>query len=645
MNKTLPLFIGLLLSATLAIAQDHGPHSKKEKNTIPDLTPVDFLAVRPVIDGLLDDSLAQLPSREFHIEEKSSPENPDTSAHYRLAYGTDFFYLYIETDGDSFAFRDRSFQYGDGFNLLLALTENGQPRSDEFFVLAGGAVNKEALDWTRSIYWVYNVDTIFKSAGDSTKVEFRAHEGRLSFEVLLPWKDVYPYHPWISEGLGFNLRLNKAIGPDHERNQLTVLDDSIAKAGVDKAYIPLSFKAPRIDTAQSYAILERNNITHGQAARLVVATATPGKTDIMMETEVHSGTGHVIKSSRLNKLVNPGVSKRALDVPDSELLLTGNYQVHWSFGAGNKVDESQSFTVLDVFNNDEFSSQLDAVQNKLQPASFLTLQFLAGELEDELASLRSYDSGEEQAAKMASLLGILDSALQGQDELAMARGISRRAFRSNIDDTLQPYSVIVPPGYDASKKYPLVVYLHGSDSTEMDLQGFQFVVPDCCIGIGPFARGKTNFYLGDGPQKDINEAIDAVASSYSIDTDRILITGFSMGGWGSFLTYSINPDRFLGLASFSGVPYIPGYEESADFRKDAYLDLLGDAEVFISHGRQDNVGTIEVMDDFVSKLKSNGVNVEYVVDDKRGHSRPTEAEIERYRKWLLELVEPENDKK
>ena len=227
----------------------------------------------------------------------------------------------------------------------------------------------------------------------------------------------------------------------------------------------------------------------------------------------------------------------------------------------------------------------------------------------------------------------------------MARGISRMAFRSNIDDTLQPYSVIVPPGYDASKKYPLVVYLHGSDSTEMDLQGFQFVVPYCCIGIGPFARGKTNFYLGDGPQKDINEAIDAVASSYSIDTDRILITGFSMGGWGSFLTYSINPDRFLGLASFSGVPYIPGYEESADFRKDAYLDLLGDAEVFISHGRQDNVGTIEVMDDFVSKLRSNGVNVEYVVDDKRGHSRPTEAEIERYRKWLLELVEPENDKK
>ena len=67
--------------------------------------------------------------------------------------------------------------------------------------------------------------------------------------------------------------------------------------------------------------------------------------------------------------------------------------------------------------------------------------------------------------------------------------------------------------------------------------------------------------------------------------------------------------------------------------------------MFISHGRQDNVGTIEVMDDFVSKLRSNGVNVEYVVDDKRGHSRPTEAEIERYRKWLLELVEPENDKK
>ena len=32
----------------------------------------------------------------------------------------------------------------------------------------------------------------------------------------------------------------------------------------------------------------------------------------------------------------------------------------------------------------------------------------------------------------------------------------------------------------------------------------------------------------------------------------MVVTGFSMGGWGSFVTYRESPDRFLGLAAFSG---------------------------------------------------------------------------------------------
>jgi predicted esterase len=641
MNKTSSVFTVLVLFSTLILAQGRGPKNVAEELKIPELAPVDFLAFRPVIDGQLDDSLDKLPSRSFNVEEKSSPENPHTSANYRMAYGTDFFYLYIETDGDSFAFRDRSFQYGDGFNLLLALTEDEQPRSDEFFVLAGGAVNEEALDWSRSVYWVYNIDTLFKPAGDNTKVEYRAHQGRLYFEVLLPWKDVYPYHPWISEGLGFNLRLIKAIGPDHEFNQLTVLDDFIAKAGETKAYIPLTFNKPDVDSLQSYAVLERNNVTHGKAANIVVATVAPSKTDFEMDVELRSDKGNVIKSSYLNDSVKPGVSKRTFQLPDSELILPGSYEIHWSFGNG-KVDEILRFNILGAFDFGEFTSQIESARDILLPSSLQTLQFLGAELEDELSGLRSYDLGAQQVAKMTGLLGILNSALQGMDELATTRGLSRRAFRSKLDGTLQPYAVIVPQSYDASKKYPLVVYLHGSDSTEMDLRKFQFVVPECCIGVGPFARGKRNFYLGDEPQNDIYEAIDAVASSYSVDTNHILVTGFSMGGWGSFLTYSNNPDRFLGLASFSGVPYIPGYEQSPDFREDTYLDLLRDAEVFISHGRKDNVGTIEVMDDFVSKLRTKGVKVEYVVNDERGHSRPSESEIRRYRQWLLELISPNN---
>ncbi len=646
-----------------------------------ELAPVDFLEARPVIDGLLDPSLRSLPRREFNIEEKSSPTNSTTRASYRIAYGTEFFYLYLETEGDSFAFRDRAFQYGDGFNLLMALVEGAESRSDEFFVLAGGAVDRPELDWTRSIFWVHNVDTLFKKTSEATEVSFRAHEGRLSFEVYLPWKEVYPYHPWISEGLGFNLRLNKAIGSGQERNQLTVLDDSIAKAGQDKVFIPLSFAEPKVVLPQAYAILERNNVTLGDPVGLKMATVAPEDTELVTYVETISEGGDSLSLARLRSSVPAGVKRQTLLIPESESTPIGSYELrwerHWGFDTGvvtrgviragavtngataagdaNPGDATAGysnsrysnsnisrFSVLDRFDRKALASRLEDLRGLLQLASYETILFLIDELEGDLAAMRSYDEGAGQITAMASLARILDGASEGTDVLAEARGLSRKAFQSRVDDTLQPYSVFVPENYDPARKYPLVVYLHGSDSSEMDLAGVEFVASDCCIGVGPFARGRTNFYLGEGPQTDIQEAIDAVASSYSVDTDRIVVVGFSMGGWGSYLTYHTRPDRFLGLAAFSGIPFIPGMDDSEsvpDFRRDEFLGHLGGAQVFVSHGRQDNVGTIEVIDAFVEKLRSKGANVVYVVDDERGHSRPTQPEIERYQQWLLGLVD------
>jgi predicted esterase len=375
---------------------------------------------------------------------------------------------------------------------------------------------------------------------------------------------------------------------------------------------------------------------------------------MVVETSAESGAN--LSSTRLRSSVSAGVTRQTLLIPESESMPSGSYELGWWFGIGDSISGNSTsgvvnsnlsqFSVLDRFDRDVVAGRLEDIRAVLQPESYQTILFLTDELERDLAGMRSYDLGEDQMTAMANLAQILtgaslNGASEGTDTLAEARGLSRKAFRSLIDGTLQPYSVIVPESYDPARKYPLVVYLHGSDSSEMDLEGFEFVVPDCCIGVGPFARGRTNFYLGEEPQADIQEAIDAVASSYSVDTDRIVVVGFSMGGWGSYLTYHTRPDRFLGLAAFSGIPFIPGMDDPEsvpDFRRDEFLDHLGSAQVFISHGRQDNVGTIDVIDAFVEKLRSNGADVVYVVDDERGHSRPTQPEIERYQQWLLEVV-------
>lgn len=605
----------------------------------PALESVDFLESSPIIDGLLDESLKRLPLRRFPVEEKSSPANPSVEASFRIAYGSEFFYLYLETPGDSFTYRDRAFQYGDGFNLLLALTEEGDVRTDEFYVLAGGAVDRPELDWTRSIFWVYNVDTIFKKTSEATRVEFREHDGRLSFEVLLPWEEVYPYHPWISGGLGFNLRLNKAVG-ERERNQLSVLDDSISAAGEDKAFLPLSFERPHSASPHAYAVLARNNVTFGDDVQMTLGSFSSEVVSLPLDVELISETGTLLSSVHRNVALEPWVSKRTVSIPGGRSLPPGSYEANWSLGPPIAVSGSTGFSVVESFDRIAAERRISGVAAAVERASHETLLLLSGELEHTLSGLRSYDLASDVPVSMRSFWRLVSAAEEGRDLLAEERGLVRRGFRSKVDGTLQPYSVIVPTDYQPGREYPLVVFLHGSDSTEMDLAKFPFVVPADCIGVGPFARGKTNFYLGEEPQVDIEEAIEAVAAAYSVDRDRIVVAGFSMGGWGALLTYWSNPDSYLGLASFSGVPNVPGLEapEVPDFRREESLGRFKGADVFVSHGARDNVGSIATIDALVEGLRSAGSRVAYAVDSERGHSLPSSREIAEYHEWLEGVV-------
>ena len=84
--------------------------------------------------------------------------NPIT---YRVAYGTEFLYVYIEAEADHLTYRDRAFQNGDGFLLLLGKPQPNNGATDEFYELACGAVNTAERIWQKRIFWNYNVDKVF----------------------------------------------------------------------------------------------------------------------------------------------------------------------------------------------------------------------------------------------------------------------------------------------------------------------------------------------------------------------------------------------------------------------------------------------------------------------------------------------------
>lgn len=602
--------------------------------------PVTFLIEKPEIDGHLDSELSDLPVREFSRVAKSEPENPVVPCHYRLGYGTDFFYVYVEAEGDRLAFRDRAYQNGDGFAMVLCLpTPDDEPTGD-FYVLACSAVDSPRLEWTRHIFWYYNVKHIFLRTSDETRLEFADGGGKIGFELYLPWKDVRPYHPWISEGIGFNLMFTKAIGDD-EANWYRVIPGTVGGENMLRWYGHLAFEDPSMwKSTQTFVSTDRGNTQEGDPINAIAVTAAARPVTERIDAEVKPEQGGRSWKARSEYECDPGLTRHEFVMLPDEVP-PGDYVLEWKARmAGSEGD--LKVTVLPHFDLAAITATLEAARGRVPKGTFITLKFKIDRLEKLLQDLPFYEVASAELRTFEGVMDQLNRASLGEDPYASITGALRRAFRSEIDGTLQPYTVRIPEDYRPDRKYPLLVFLHGSASDETDMLGFPFLSPGGMIEIGPFGRGRSNAFATPEAQTDIAEAIDDAIANYPIDTGRIILTGFSMGGYGAYRTFYETPEKFKAVAVFSGGPelgraFAPG-EDPPSFLDAESLKPFGGTPVFIYHGELDlNVSfasTLEV----VEKLRAVGARVDFYSDPERGHERPPDEVIEEYHRWLRAIL-------
>jgi len=122
---------------------------------------------------------------------------------------------------------------------------------------------------------------------------------------------------------------------------------------------------------------------------------------------------------------------------------------------------------------------------------------------------------------------------------------------------LQPYSVYVPDRPMPKDGYGLVVNLHGASSNHNHFEGGGPVPPlttwkmlaeagHPSIMAMPNARGQSYFYHGLAAA-DVFEMWADVAAHYRLDPGRVIQTGSSMGGYGTYKLGSQFPDLYTGL--------------------------------------------------------------------------------------------------
>jgi predicted esterase len=600
---------------------------------------VNFLPAPPVIDGVLDAGLRALPARRFPVLDKDDPRNVAPAVTWRVAYGTDFLYLFIEVAADRAIVRDRGYQNGDGFHLVLARPRADGEASDEFYVLGFSAVSDPA-SFYRQMIWYYNVDLAFRPLDHGTRFEIRSFRGRTGYELLLPWAEVYPYHPWLSEGIGFNLCFVKAEAGGRRTFYALLHDPKIQSEQSPRRYVRLDFQHPALTRGIQSCLVMNRNATAGSIVAVRVATLAAAPGEERIRVRIRSGEGEV-----LDRQVYPLECPRGLAVHEIGLPTTalppGGYGVEWLTRTGPPRGEI-GLTVLPAIVPQELGRRLQAVGSRISAGSRTTLEFRRDELQSWLVRRKPYDTAAGERMEMNRFLGILARAEAGEDVLARQRGIFRRAFRSRQDGTLQPYSVYIPPDFDPERTYPLLVFLHGSGQDDREQLEWLEADPPELIAIAPFGRGISNFYLTREAQTDIQEAIEDARRNYPIDPGKTVLAGFSMGGYGVYRTFAETPSRFQALAVFSGRPNLgrhAGYEadDPVDFLQPEQLRRFRDMPMFIVHGRQDMNCPFADTERMVAGLKAAGARVEFHVDETEGHSSSTESRRE-FLAWCARVL-------
>lgn len=193
------------------------------------------------------------------------------------------------------------------------------------------------------------------------------------------------------------------------------------------------------------------------------------------------------------------------------------------------------------------------------------------------------------------------------------KGTVRREFRL-------PYLVYLPQGYgeQGGAKWPLVIFLHGAGERGTDLSAlgkhglvryvqegkdypFVMVAPQC-----------PEDWTWDRSLQELDLLLETILENYSVDTERIYLTGLSMGGFGTWHWAASRPDTFAALVPIcGGTMPLMGFPEK--------ISVLKHVPIWVFHGADDQVVSPSMSEQLVNVLQELGAPVRYTKYKGVGH--------------------------
>jgi predicted peptidase len=181
------------------------------------------------------------------------------------------------------------------------------------------------------------------------------------------------------------------------------------------------------------------------------------------------------------------------------------------------------------------------------------------------------------------------------------------------------YLIYLPKEYgeDKSKRWPLILFLHGAGERGSDLNKVKSLGPPKLV-----AEGKEMPFIIVSPQvperstwdPDAHDALlGGVVGQYAVDEDRVYLTGVSMGGAGTWRLASAHPEPFAALAPICG------------WGDPAMAWRIGSIPTRVFHGATDDIVLLHASQEMVDALKQVGNEARLTIYPDAGHDSWTET--------------------
>jgi predicted peptidase len=194
------------------------------------------------------------------------------------------------------------------------------------------------------------------------------------------------------------------------------------------------------------------------------------------------------------------------------------------------------------------------------------------------------------------------------------------------------YLLYLPEGYSKDeKRWPLILYLHGKSLRGNDLEMLKsyglaaslekdLAIP--FVVVSPQCPDDRYWMTED---ERLSQLVDHAVSTYSIDPERIYVTGHSMGGRGTWLLAFKHPEKFAAIVPMSDAP-----------PDNVWARQVAKVPAWVFHGTKDDFEPFERTREFVEALKKLGAEVKFTALPERDHFILDTYENREIYDWLLQ---------